>query len=472
MRDDGVAIHTGDDGMSELALDDFMDAFDAAMRILEPKSAIDWDPLPHFRVPPTIPKWLLWLLFGGRGSGKTAHAAKYVHDHVHGPPCIPGVPGGHWISIVAPTLGDAVTSCVEGPSGLRLHDPGVRVLTRPGGIIARWSNGCEAKLFGANSPNDVERFRAGGNRCLVWAEEMAAWRYLDESWQQIRYGLRSGPRPHAIASTTPRTRKLIRELVADENVVVSHGKMTDNPYLNDDVKEQLWKDYGGTRMGRQELDGELLEDVENALWNDDLINRTRVQAPDQPNHYDRKVVAIDPAATENGDEHGIIVGGMVKHWDDAQWRPEIPHWDWPHGFILADYSLRGLPHVWARKAIEAYHDHDCDLIVGEVNNGGDMIKATIHGIDPTIPFKAVHASRGKAKRAEPIANLFDQGRCHVVDTLPKLEDQMVTWDHIEPDESWSPDRMDAMVWCMTELLVAPGFSRVSQYQDDRLKGRR
>lgn len=451
--------------------EDLFAAFDHAMEMLAPKSDIEWNPLPH-QIPPPLP-WLLWILFGGRGSGKTAAAAKYVHDHVHGPPCLPEVPGGHWVSIVAPTLGDAVTSCVEGPSGLRLHDSGVKVLNRPGGIIAKWSNGCEAKLFGANSPNDVERFRAGGNRCLVWAEEMAAWRYLDESWAQIRFGLRSGPRPHAIASTTPRTRKLIRKLVKeDARVKVTEGRMTDNPHLNDDVKEALWEEYGGTRLGRQELDGVLLEDVENALWNVDILDRTRVSQMDAPKNYDRIVVAVDPAASENGDEHGIIVGGMLRNWEDGKYMPGVKHWERPHGFLLDDYSLSGSPNDWGQAVVRAFKEHKADMVVAEVNNGGDMVKHVIHGIDANVPVKVVHASRGKAKRAEPIANLFDQGRAHIVDSLPQLEDQMTTWDHILPDPSWSPDRMDAAVWCLHELLVGNTIVRKSQVKDIRLKNRR
>lgn len=442
-------------------------AFEHAMDMLAPKSDVDWQPLLH-QIPPPLP-WFLWLLFGGRGSGKTAASAKYVHDHVHGPPCLPDVPGGHWVSIVAPTLGDAVTSCVEGPSGLRLHDKGVRTLNRPGGIIAKWSNGVEAKLFGSNSPGDVERFRAGGNRCLVWCEEMAAWRYLEESWQQIRYGLRSGPRPHAVASTTPRTRKLIRELIQDPKVAVTKGKMTDNPYLNDEVKEMLWDDYGGTRMGRQELDGELLEDVENALFSVDNLDATRVLEPDAP-EYDRKVVAVDPAASENGDEHGIIVGGMVRKW--SEFVPGIHHWDKPHGFLLEDYSLNGSPTQWGLRVVRAFHEHECDMVVAEINNGGDMVKHVIHTIDPNVPVKVVHATRGKAKRAEPISNLFQQHRAHIVGRLDRLEDQMVTWDHIDPDPAWSPDRMDAAVWCLWELMIGHTLVTTTTLKDERLKNRR
>lgn len=447
-------------------------AFEFAAEMLSPKDATNWTPLDHFITPPQ--PWYLWMLFGGRGSGKTAHAARYVHDHVHGPPCLPQVPGGHWISIVAPTLGDAVTSCVEGPSGLRAHDPGIKVLNRPGGIIARWSNGCEAKLFGAHSPEDVERFRAGGNRCLVWNEEMAAWRYLEEAWQQIRYGLRSGPRPHAIASTTPRSKLLIKKLVKESRdpnskIIVSHGNTKSNPHLNDQVREELYKDYAGTRMGRQELDGELLEDVEGALWSGELIDRHRITEQEQPQEYDRVIVAIDPAASENGDEHGIVVVGIKYKWDDWHF---IQHPELSHAFILADYSLNGSPNKWGKQAIRAYRDFKADCMVAEVNNGGDMVTNVILGLDDRVPVLPVHATRGKVKRAEPVANLYEQGRIHHVGMFAKLEDQMTTWDPGDIDESWSPDHMDAMVWGVTEGMLDTVSKRITKPSDSRLKGRR
>jgi phage terminase large subunit-like protein len=443
-----------------------------AADIVDPPNQTLWTPLDHFRTPP-LP-WYLWMLFGGRGSGKTAHAARYVHDHVHGPPCLPNVPGGHWISIVAPTLGDAVTSCVEGPSGLRAHDPGIKTLNRPGGIVAKWSNGCEAKLFGAHSPEDVERFRAGGNRCLVWCEEMAAWRYLVESWQQIRYGLRSGPRPHAIASTTPRSKKLIKDLVAESKqegskIIISHGKMTANPHLIDDVKEQLIKDYGGTRMGRQELDGELLEDVEGALWSADIIEEHRIEQRNAPQEYDRVIVAVDPAASENGDEHGIVVIGLKYGWHDFTW---IRHPELTHAFVIEDCSLNGLPNKWGKRAIKAYKEHKADCIIAETNNGGDMVLNVILGLDETVPVRKVHASRGKAKRAEPVSALYEQGRVHHVGMFAKLEDQMTMWDPIEEDESWSPDRMDALVWAITEGMLDSTVTTARKGKDTRLKGRR
>ncbi len=448
---------------------ELLKAFEYAADTLVPKGAVEWVPLPH-QIPPPAP-WLLWILFGGRGSGKTAASAKYVHDHVHGPPCIPGIPGGHWISIVAPTLGDAVTSCVTGPSGLQLHDPGIRVLNRPGGIIARWSNGVEAKLFGAHSPEDVERFRAGGNRCLAWCEEMAAWRYLEESWQQIRYGLRSGPRPHAVASTTPRPKKLIRELVAEAEaggkVVVTRGNTASNPHLPEDIKEQLYADYSDTRLGRQELEGEILDDVEGALWTNDVLDETRISSSILPD-LQKVAVGVDPSISSTGDECGIVVGGMAWQWH----RPNVRYPDKTHGFILEDCSLQGGPTEWARRAVEAYYTWQADLIIAERNQGGEMVQEVIWGIDDTVPVKLVSASRGKMPRAQPVANLWYQGRAHLVGAFHKLEDQLTMWDPVDPDPSWSPDRMDALVWLLSELVIGINSENQTVIKDLKSLARR
>lgn len=324
--------------------------------------------------------------------------------------------------------------------------------------------------------HDHEFFANGvltGN-CLVWCEEMAAWRYLVESWQQIRFGLRSGPRPHAIASTTPRSKKLIKELVQEskeENskIIISHGKMNANPHLVDVVKEQLMKDYGGTRMGRQELDGELLEDVEGALWNGEVIDTNRIPPEQCPKEFDRVIVAVDPAASENGDEHGIIVVGIKYEWDAYTW---IRHPELSHAFVLQDVSTGGSPNKWGKRAIKAYQEWKADCIVAEVNNGGDMVVNVILGINDGIPVWPVHATRGKAKRAEPVANLYDQGRVHHVGMFAKLEDQMTTWDPIDTDESWSPDRMDALVWGITDGMLSSSVTKVTKPKDTRLKGRR
>lgn len=448
--------------MSEL-----LDAFDIAAEIISPSSDT-WDPLPH-QIPP-MGNWFGWLLLGGRGAGKTATAARYMHDHVHGPPCLPDVPGGHWPSIIAPTLGDAVTSCVNGPSGLRAHCPDIKIRTTAGGTMVKWPNGCEAKLFGAHTPEDVERLRSGGNRCFVWLEELAAWRYLEESYQHMRYGLRIGPRPHWVGSTTPKPRMLIKKLVKDLRIAVTHATTKDNPHLDAEVKKALYEDYEGTRMGQQELLGLILEDVEGALWSYVDIEENRLTVMGQPDYYDRIVVGVDPAVTRGGDEVGIVVVGFLNPWSYLEAEPHLEHLS--HGFILGDYSLRAAPKQWAREVMRAYRDHEANYIVAEVNQGGDLVVSNIHSINDALPVRTVHAVRGKQLRAEPIANLYQQGRMHHVGSYEKLEEQMTSWDPVDPDPAWSPDRLDAMVYAATEGIVRPNTKRRGKVRDNRLRGRR
>lgn len=441
----------------------------------------DWEPLPH-QIPPDG-DWFTWMLMGGRGAGKTATAAHYLHEHVNGPPCLPHVPGGHWPAIIAPTIGDGVTSCVNGPSGLRRWDPDIKVRQVAGGTMARWPNGCEAKIFGAHSPEDVERLRSGGNRCIVWAEELAAWRYIEQSWQHMRYGLRVGPHPHVIVSTTPKALKLIKELYRDGleqntdedgqiKVVMTRATTADNPHLDAKVRRALFDDYAGTRMGRQELYAEILEDVENALWNTAMIENDRLNPAHRPHHFDRIVVGVDPQGKnkEDGknDETGIIAVGRIDHW-----LAEGDYKHLPHGFVLEDHSGRYGAKEWADVAIECYYRLHADAIVVETNNGGDLVKRNIHASDPNVRVLEVTATRGKARRASPIVNIYEQHRIHHVGVFPHLEDQMTTWDQFEPDESWSPDRMDALVWALTRLFK-PAIRRrglPKGAQDRRLAGR-
>jgi phage terminase large subunit-like protein len=438
-----------------------------------------WKPLPH-QVPPPG-SWFGWILFGGRGTGKTDAGAQYFYDHCMGPPCDPNIPGGHWPAIIAPTLGDGVTSCVNGPSGLRVRNPSIRVSVTPGGTVAKFPNGVEAKIFGTHTPEDLERLRSGGNRCIAWLEELAAWRYLDEAFEQMRYGLRIGPRPHWIASTTPKVRILIRKLLnqakagVDDigmNIVMTHGTTDDNPHLAKHIRDMLYADYGGTRMGKQELEGLLLEDVENALWTEDVIARNRIHPAYAPKNFPRILVAIDPAASENGNEHGIVVVGWLPQWSSplANHVPGLE--SQPHAFILEDASRSGSPIQWARRARQAYEDWGANGYVAEINNGHDLVVSNMRMVDHTARIQDVWASRGKAKRAEPVATLYEQNRVHHVGTFAHLEDQMVTWDPIDPDPAWSPDRMDAMVWGVSKLIVKQSATVRNGAVDNRLRGRR
>lgn len=406
----------------------------------------DWKPEPYQLAPQG--DWGLWLFLAGRGTGKTDACAFYVDNHMTGPPCDTRLPGGHRIAIIAPTLGDALESCVNGPSGLKAHNPGVRSAQSTGGTYVRWPSGAEAKLFGADGPGDVDRLRAGGNRCLAWLEELAAWRYLESSWNHMRFGLRVGPHPRVVASTTPKSRLLIRaamgkasakemaELLGDPpmTVAVTRASTSDNPHLDPSVRDALYATYRDTRLGRQELGGELLEDVEGALWTGAMIDGGRV-----PAHPDlvRVVVAIDPAVTASTDSDatGIIVAG--KGVDGL-------------GYVLADRSCKLSPDGWARRAVAAYGEFAADRIVAEVNNGGDMVESTLRVVDAGVSYRKLHASRGKQTRAEPIAALYEQGKIHHVGAFAELEDELTQWT---PESGDSPDRLDALVWAMTDLML-------------------
>jgi phage terminase large subunit-like protein len=428
-----------------------------------------WTPLPH-QVPPDG-DWYGWLLLAGRGAGKTDACARYVHEHVMGPPCLPG-PVPHWVGIIAPTLGDAATSCYAGPSGLRVHSPEARMMTVQGGTVIRWPNGSEAKLFGADSPGSVERLRSGGNRCLSWLEELAAWRYLDDTWDQMRFGLRTGPRPHWVASTTPKPRALIKKLASGgvENVVRTRASMYDNPHLPEDIKAALEDAYGNTQIGRQELHAEIIDQDENALWTRAVIDAHRVRPADLPD-LARISVGVDPSGGRG--EQGIVVVGkaMQVHYREiaGDQRPT----QLAHGYVLADRSCHLSPDGWGRRAVQAAVDYDADDICVEVNFGGDMavntIRAVADAMGVRIPIKTVRATRGKKVRAEPVSALSEQGRWHMAGEFPELEDQMCTWyDELD----WSPDRLDAMVWpawhqrivkaTMTGITTSKGLSTAAR----------
>lgn len=413
-----------------------LDFLSIAADILDPPGwePPDRPPLQPHQIPPPLP-WKLWVLMGGRGSGKTEAASRYFSQWMHDHP-------GHRGRIVGPTLGDVVESCIEGPSGLLAIDPDVKFYaSAPGGSKVKWPNGSEAILLGTDRPGSADRFRAGGNRHIDWWEEMASCRYLMECWEQAEFGLRLGDRPHSIASTTPKNRKPFRILLNQDGTKWTHGTIDDNPHLDDEWKETLKKKYGKTRIGRQELLGHLLEDIEGALWRADWIDRGRVFDPPK---LVRIVVAIDVATTktESSDETGIIAVGM-----DAR----------KHCYVLADMSGKYTPNEWAKKVIFLYDNLEADAIVYEANNGGDMIPTVIMHMAQKLgrarlPIKKVSATRDKKTRAEPVAHQYEiePATVHHVDYLVELEDQLTTWDPMEDKES--PDRLDALVWAVTFLV--------------------
>lgn len=396
-------------------------------------------PLEAHQVPPEG-NWSLWLLEAGRGSGKTESCARFFASYMHD---YPGARG----RIIAPTFGDAVESCINGPSGLRSVDPEVLWHpSNPGGAKVTWPNGSEALVLGTPFPKDVDRLRAGGNRHIDWWEELAANTQLhnpnnisQSAWDQAQLGLRLGDHPISIASTTPRSTTAYKHVRNLPGVAFTHATLFDNPYNPTEWVDMMRTRYEGTRLGRQELMGELIEDVEGALWSRGVLEACRVDShPD----FAVVVVSVDPAATSklNSDDTGIIVAGLGADGD---------------GYIVADRTCHLAPEGWGQRVVRAYRQHDADRVVGEVNNGGEMVEYVVKSVDSTVPFKAVHASRNKQTRAEPVSALFGAPpkrppRVHLVGGFPDLEDQLCTW---VPGDEDSPDRLDAMVWAITDLML-------------------
>jgi predicted phage terminase large subunit-like protein len=377
--------------------------------------------------------WQIWLLLAGRGFGKTRTLAEWVCDQA-------ASGQASRIALVAATAADARDVLVEGESGiLAVAPPWCRPIYEPSKRRLTWPNGVIATTFSAEEP---DRLRGPQHDAAV-CDELASWSH-PETWDMLQFGLRLGRKPRCLIATTPRPTRLLRELLAREghDVVVTRGSSYDNKAnLAPAFFAQIVKKYEGTRLGRQELNAELLEDTPGALWSQGLIDGTRISAAPE---LTRIVVAIDPAATsgEDADETGVVVVGQDK---DGQ------------GYVLADCSGRYTPIEWARIAISAYRTHHADRIVAERNNGGDMVEATLRMVDQNVPVTTVWASRGKVTRAEPISALYEQGRMHHVGTFPQLEDQMTnfTSDFDREAAGYSPDRLDAMVWAATELLVEP-----------------
>jgi len=395
----------------------------------------DWSFWARAEQRPPAGDWRVWLLLAGRGFGKTRTGAELVRARV-------GAGRARRVALVAPTAADVRDVMVEGESGILAISPeNERPVYEPSKRRLTWDNGAVATLFSADEP---ERLR-GPQHDFAWCDELAAWRH-PEAWDMLMFGLRLGDDPRVVVTTTPRPTKLMRALLADPTVVVTRGKTAENrDNLAPTFLDQIVRRYQGTRLGRQELDAELLEDVPGPLWSRGMIEAARIAAePD----LDRVVIAIDPAATSGGqsDETGIVIVGKATGHDGIV-----------HGYVLGDLSGRYTPPEWAKVALTTSRTHGADRIVAEVNNGGEMVEATLRVVDPNVAFTAVRASRGKVARAEPIAALYEQGRVHHVGAFPQLEDQMCgfTSGFDRTAAGYSPDRIDALVWGLSELMVAP-----------------
>src|SRR5713226_309112 len=332
--------------------------------------------------------WRVWLILAGRGFGKTRSGAEWVREQVERRRC------GR-IALVAETAADARNVMVEGESGiLAISRPDCRPIYEPSKRRLQWPNGAVATTYAGDEPDQLR----GPQHDAAWADEPAKWKYPTLAWDNMELGLRLGPDPRIVATTTPRPIQLLRDLIRDPMTVVTRGSTYDNlPNLAPGFIDRVLKKYEGTRLGNQELHAELLEDVPGALWTRKIIEASRV--PAFPSELCRIVVAVDPAVSsgEESNETGIIIAGLGAN---------------GHGYVLKDLSGRFSPDGWARLAVRGYHDHRADRIVGEVNNGGDLIENVLRTVDPRVSYRSVHASRGKYVRAEPIAALYEQGRIH------------------------------------------------------------
>lgn len=369
----------------------------------------------------------------GRGFGKTRCGAEWVREMAFKHP-------GCRIALVAETAADARRVMVEGESGiLAISPPDFYPEYSPANRTLTWPNGSMAFTYNATQPDQLR----GPQHHFAWADELAKWQFMQDSWDQLQFGLRLGKNPKQVITTTPRPLNLLRKLKNDPNTYVTDGSTLDNsanlaePFLN-----AILDKYGDTRFGRQEIQGELLEDIPGALWTRDAIDRNRRR--EVPTELQRIIVAIDPATSsdEKSDETGIICVGLARDEDGYN-----------RGYVLADRSLRGSPDEWAKAAVALYREFEADRIVAEKNQGGEMVEAVIRAVDRNVPVTLVHATRGKLVRAEPISALYEQNRVHHVGRFDQLEDQMCVFTaDFDRGDNGSPDRMDALVWGLAFLF--------------------
>ena len=365
--------------------------------------------------------WTTWLLLGGRGAGKTRAGAEWVRMLAEG--------GIGPIALVGETMTEAEAVMVKGESGvLRICPPWLK--PRLIGSVLHWPNGVEAHLLPASDP---ERFR-GPQFAAAWCDETAKWKKAEAAFDMLQFGLRLGKRPRQLVTTTPRATKLMKRLMADERTTMTRATTEVNPHLADAFLAAVVARYQGTVLGRQELDGELIEDRPDALW-----QRGMFRAP-EGDVDGRIVVAVDPpvTGTARSDACGIVVAGRLGE----------------GAVVLEDATLQGIqPDVWAKRAIAAYRAHEADCIVVEVNQGGDLVRQILAREDASVPIRTVRASRGKWVRAEPVAALYARGLVRHVAGLTALEDELCAFGPDGKADGHSPDRVDALVWALTELVL-------------------
>jgi phage terminase large subunit-like protein len=404
---------------------------------------------PH-QLPP-IGDWRTWVAMGGRGAGKTRAGAEWVRSQVEG-----GGPRdigrARRVALVGETFDQVREVMIEGDSGILACTPPDR---RPQWKLSErkliWPNGAEAKAFSAH---DAQGLR-GPQFDAAWADELAKWPYAQDTWDMLQFALRLGDLPQACVTTTPRNVSVLKQLLSMGSTVVTHAPTEANAAnLAQSFLTEVRARYAGTRLGRQELDGVLLSDTAGALWTGAMLDDLRVDVPPE---LDRIVVAVDPSVSGHGDDCGIVVAGARTRGPVQEWR----------AYVLADRTVSGLgPDGWARAAIRAMEAFGADRLIAEVNQGGKLVEEVLRQIDPLVPYKAVHAAKGKVARAEPIAALYEQGRVFHVGDLGPLEEQLVQITSTGYAGQGSPDRADALVWALHEVMIAPA----AKWRRPRVRG--
>ena len=394
-----------------------------------------WDWEYHARENQLLPDgdWSYWLILAGRGFGKTRTGAEVVRQWAK---------TNKYVNLIGATTDDARDIMIEGESGIMsVCPPDERPTYVKHARKLVWPSGCVSLIFTADEP---ERLR-GKQHEKLWGDELGAWRY-PEAWDQAKFGLRLGPKPQAIITTTPRPTKIMRELVRDPHCHLTRGSTYDNKAnLAPTFFSEIITKYEGTRLGRQELMAELLEDTPGALWRRSQIDEMRIPLEDLPPMH-RIVVAVDPAISTNDEsnETGIVVVGVGEPEEDGE----------PKGYVLEDVTGVFTPDEWGKRVNSMWVKWSADCIVAEKNQGGNMVEHVIRSVTQTAKVKLVHASVGKMTRAEPASALYEQGRIHHVGCHDDLEDQMVSFtsDFDRKLQGYSPDRVDALVWALTELF--------------------
>lgn len=383
------------------------------------------------QLPPIDADWTTWFLLGGRGAGKTRTGAEWVRAQARN--------GGARIALIGETMADARDVMVEGVSGLlAIHGASERPQFEPSRRRLVWPGGAVAQLFSAEDPDSLR----GHQFSAAWADELAKWRYPDACWDMLQFCLRVGERPRQVVTTTPRPIPLVRRLLAEPGVVVDRASTYDNAaHLAPAFLDAIVARYKGTRLGRQEIDAQILHDNPRALWQRARLEALRVH--DWP-ELGRTLVAVDPpaGAGTGADACGIIAAGLGA---DGL------------AYVLEDASIQGLhPKGWAARAIGVYRRWQADCLIAEVNQGGEMVRDVLGQIDPTLSYRPVRAGRSKWLRAEPVAMLYEQGRVRHAGAFPELEDEMCEFEPEGRSGGHSPDRLDALVWVLSELMLGPG----------------